>query len=72
MSVRIDDWTLAQALADTLSPDQLHRTWIGMPSCVLPGIRCVRAVLPLENPNSWTWAKTCFRIRRADARSRPC
>src|SRR5947209_12068896 len=24
--VRIDDWALAQALADTLSPDQLHRT----------------------------------------------
>jgi hypothetical protein len=24
--VRIDDWPLAQALADTLSPDQLHRT----------------------------------------------
>ena len=24
--VRIDDWGLAQALADTLSPDQLHRT----------------------------------------------
>ena len=24
--VRIDDWTFAQALADTLSPDQLHRT----------------------------------------------
>ena len=24
--VHIDDWALAQALADTLSPDQLHRT----------------------------------------------
>ena len=24
--VRIDDWAFAQALADTLSPDQLHRT----------------------------------------------
>ncbi len=24
--VRIDDWALAQALADTLAPDQLHRT----------------------------------------------
>jgi hypothetical protein len=24
--VRIDDWTRAQQLADTLSPDQLHRT----------------------------------------------
>jgi hypothetical protein len=24
--IRIDDWSLAQALADTLSPDQLHRT----------------------------------------------
>ena len=24
--VRIDDWPQAQALADTLSPDQLHRT----------------------------------------------
>ena len=24
--VRIDDWALAQALAHTLPPDQLHRT----------------------------------------------
>ena len=24
--VRVDDWALAQALADTLSPDPLHRT----------------------------------------------
>ena len=24
--VRIDDWPRAQALADSLSPDQLHRT----------------------------------------------
>jgi hypothetical protein len=25
-SIRIDDWSHARALADTLSPDQLHRT----------------------------------------------
>ena len=48
MSVRIDDWTLAQALADTLSPDQLHRTLDLYAKLSLPGIRCVRAVLPLE------------------------
>ena len=46
--VRIDDWARAQALADTLSPDQLHRTLDRYASAVLPGIRCVRAVLSLE------------------------
>ena len=30
--VHIDDWALAQALADTLSPDQLHRNGTYMPS----------------------------------------
>jgi hypothetical protein len=42
---RIADWALAQALADTLSPDQLHRN---LDQYAKPGIRCVRAVLSTE------------------------
>jgi hypothetical protein len=37
--VRIDDWALAQALADTLSPDQLHRTLDRYARVNIAGIR---------------------------------
>ena len=46
--VRIDDWTRAQELADSLSPDQLHRTLDRYAAQCCPVSRCVRTVLPLE------------------------
>ena len=46
--VRIDDWPRAQALADSLSPEQLHRALDRYATLLLSGRRGVRAGLPLE------------------------
>jgi hypothetical protein len=72
MSVRIDDWTLAQALADTLSPDQLHRTLDRYAKLYCPVSDVFGQSYHWRIPTHGPWQKLCFRTRRADVRSRPC